>query len=59
MNLLIKSESLTLHLDLFNLEENKVIFLERRVSAFSALAEVFTHTTSKIMRDTLFAETHD
>ena len=54
----MKTELFTLYLDLFSLRKNKIAFSEREVSAFIALAEVFTHTTSKIIRDTLFTRVH-
>ena len=48
MNLLTELESLILYLNLFKLRKNKVALLEKEASAFIALAEVFTHMTSKI-----------
>ena len=58
MNLLTESELLALHFHSFSLRKDEITFLERRVSAFITLAEVFAHTTSKITEDTLFIRTH-
>ena len=59
MNLLMKLKSLILHFDSLSLRKNKITFLKRRVSAFIVLTKVFTHMTSKTVRDTLFARAHD
>ena len=58
MNLLMKLKLFVLYLDSLSLRKNEITFLEREVSAFITLAEVFTHTTSKAVRETLFARVH-
>ena len=54
----MKLKSLMLYLNSFSLRKNKITFVSREVSAFIALAEVFTYITSQIMRNTLFIRTH-
>ena len=45
MNLLTKIKLLVLYFDSFSLRENEIVFSERSVSAFIALARILIHTT--------------
>ena len=58
MNLLMMLKLLVLHFNLFSLRKNKITFLERRASAFIALARILAHIADETAENTLFTRTH-